>query len=100
MEMTRANTAIYRVDFNTVHPDTWNVLGTTEDMEQYGHLVPSIGQTVLLVDGEGNRCLAQVVAIDEDLLQFELDRSTWQSGDDQVSISSTLVIGPHSVLAL
>jgi hypothetical protein len=75
-----SNVAVYRVDFSTVHPETWHVLGSIQDAEQ-SDIPAEVGDRVLLADHEHNRCWAWVAAVDGDLLQFALDESTWQPGD-------------------
>lgn len=42
---------------------------------------PKIGQRVLLVDGEGNRCEGDVTGIEGTLARIRADFSTWQDGD-------------------
>jgi hypothetical protein len=82
------NTAIYRVDFNAVHPQTWHVLGTVESAERV-QLPPQVGDYVLLVDGEHNQCWAWITSVDDERLQFELNEATWRSGDEQFDLASS-----------
>jgi hypothetical protein len=91
--MTTNNHTIYRVDFNAVDPQTWNVLGDVDDAE--GALSPEAGDYVLLVDPEGNRCYAWIERVDAGLLEFELDKSTWRSGDQQLTLPNLPVAAPR-----
>jgi hypothetical protein len=76
----------FKVDFN--HFDKGGKLLKGSLWHGSGHRVPTPGQRVLLYDGEGNRCWATVHDVRGVILRFDLDDSTWVSGER----SSTAVV--------
>ena len=71
---------IFTVDFNNVADDGRLVKGALH--RRSSSLMPETGAYVILKDPEGNRCLAWVHRIDGPIVFFDLDDSTWASGED------------------
>lgn len=86
--ITPADISIYRVDFNAVDPETWQVLGTLDGVQHAQPVQPRPGDRVLLMDAEGNRCVALIASVDDDRLRFDLDEATWRSGPEQMQIEN------------
>lgn len=74
-------TPIFRVDFNSVDPDSWLVIGAISDANV--SIRPDVGSVALLVDDEGLWCYGVVQLIEGggDLVHFELDQDTWARGE-------------------
>jgi hypothetical protein len=87
--ITAADISIYRVDFNTVDPETWQVLGTADSVLHTQPVQPHPGDPVVLMDAEGNRCRALIASVDGDLLRFDLNEGTWSSSPEQVQLANT-----------
>lgn len=85
--MTNPNLVSYKVDFNAVHPVSWNVLGAADGTDQ-SRLSPQVGDQVLLYDAEGNHCSGWIAEVADGLLQFRLDETTWRSGAEQIQIAN------------
>ncbi len=69
----------YRVDFN--HFDKTGEFLKGSLWHGSSHRIPRSGERVLLCDGEGNRCWAFVKDVQGVMVRFELDDSTWVSGE-------------------
>jgi hypothetical protein len=72
-------TTIFRVDFNSVDPDSWLVLGAISDASPPRR--PDLGERVWLVDGEGNGCAGIVRLVEDEIVHFELEEATWTQGE-------------------
>lgn len=66
---------VFRVDFNSVDPDTWLVLGALANATPVRR--PKVGERVVLVDGERNRCEAWTRQVDAQIAHLEVDEATW-----------------------
>jgi hypothetical protein len=72
---------VFRVDFNSIDDD-----GRVKGSLYHGlsRRIPRIRERVFLQDGEGNRSWAWVADIRGVVLYFELDGTTWVSGENTV----------------
>jgi hypothetical protein len=77
----------YKVDFNHFDKDGEFLKGSL--WHGSSRRIPKPGERVLLCDGEGNRCWASVRDVHGVIVRFELDDSTWVSGEQ----SETTTIG-------
>jgi hypothetical protein len=73
-------TLVFHVDFNNfdrggkyLKGSLWHASGS--------HRIPRQGERAVLRDGEGNRCWAVVHDVKGVIVRFELDDSTWVSGE-------------------
>lgn len=74
----------FQVDFNEVggaNGRTLEVVATTDSP-------PAIGESVLLLDVEGNHCWADVVGLDGSLVSVSLDLDTWNHLRTVAEVSS------------
>lgn len=74
------DTLIYRADFNVF--DEHGKLLKTSLYHGYSRRTPRLGERAILKDAEGNTCWGTFRESRGVLLFFELDDSTWVSGDE------------------
>lgn len=71
---------VFRVDFNNYDAEGRYVKGSL--YHGLSRRIPRTHERVFLKDGEGNRCWAWVRDKRGVILYFELDPSTWVSGEE------------------
>jgi hypothetical protein len=81
---------IFRVDFNNVHGEL--IKGSLPHASQAR--IPHEDERVLLRDWEGNQCYAWVQELRGQIVYFELDLTTWTSGDDVQAEGIALAAAP------
>ena len=67
----------FDVDFNNA-VEGGRLIKTS--LRRWADRIPAVGERVFLRDGEGNTCWAYVDHIDDPMIYFEADDSTWVSG--------------------
>lgn len=75
----------FEVDFNNFDKKGELLKGSL--WHASGHRIPRAGERALLRDGEGNRCWATVRDVRGVIVHFELDDSTWVSGEQSATTS-------------
>jgi hypothetical protein len=82
---------VFRVDFNNFDAGGKYVKGSL--YHGLSRRIPRVRERVFLQDGEGNRCWAWVADKRGVILYFELDASTWVSGERSETRTLTAPVG-------